>query len=912
MALEQKRPSFSILSTVTTTSPRPPRWAAGLLARILPADHRDAILGDLAELYATRVASRGWLLARAWYWLMAVAMAWGFLRERDDVPHHDRGARGALVRGLPADLRYATRMALKNPWMSAAAVISLAGAMAVTIASFSLVWDAYYTELPFANADRIVAMRDIDPQTGRRSPPRLGVAREWRAHGQSFTEVAASYTRPQDVAGGHARYPVSTMTASGFRVAGVEPMLGRVLLDTDEDPGAEPVVVLGHRAWTMLFGADAGAIGRTLEVDGQTRRIVGVMPSGFRFPISEDLWIPFRIAPSRIGAVEPRWLRVFGRLAPRATMAQAEAELEAIRAGYAGQHPEDTELQERRTSVVSYVQSEAEPGEEGLFLALFAFILLILAVASASVANLLLCRSMARRGEIAVRAAMGASRGRLVFQLFIEALLLTSVAAAAGVGAAALGLRWFNAFIPLENLPFWVRFGISPAATVFAVVAAFVAAILASVAPALRATSGSLVAVLNDESRGTSGVRFGAVSAALTIAEVAIAVACLGAAGLAGRSLLDATSTSASLPGRETLVADVQIAGDVTERPDGTVRVPADAIPPERWLALAEEVRLAVAALPGVRTVALATTLPMRQHGDGRIDIAGPTLGEPHVGVRTLDSEVTPEFFDAFGARLLAGRLLTHGDTLASEPVAVVNRSLAERFFGGEAPMGRRLRRAGRDGTEPWLTIVGIVEDLPMNPVGDGQPGYYRAFAQGSGAAFSLAARVGGSPSALARGVKMAVRQIDERIDVARLETHAEMAEGMLVSYKILSLMLIGLGGTALFLAVAGLYAVMSFSVIQRTREIGIRLALGATRAGVTAVILRRGLRQIAIGLAIGSAGGWALINLISYFPLGMSAAGPSLLAMAAGTMLAAGVGACLVPTARTLRVDPVEALRHD
>ncbi len=874
-----------------------PRLAALILTRALPSVHRDAILGDLAEVFASRVVADGRVAAWIWYWLTAVAMTAAFVRERGLVARTPGTTPGGTMRGVATDMRYAWRMVLRNPWMSAVAAVSLAGAMAVTIAGFSLFWDSYYAELPFAHADRLVAVRDLDERRGGSPSPRLGVVREWRAHQRSLDVIGAAYSRPREIAdgaGGLVRYPVSTMTASGFRVTGVEPLYGRALWDADEAQGAEPVVVLGHRAWTTLFGSDPLAVGRTLDVDGEMRRIVGVMPEGFRFPLSED-----------------RWIRVFGRLAPGATMEQAEAELESIRAGYAAAHPEDTELGDRRATIIPYVQSETEAGAEAMFFAMFAFMLLILSVACASVANLLLCRTMARRGEIAVRAAMGASRARLVSQLLLEALLITSVAALIGVGAAALGLRWFNAWIPVENLPFWVRFGISPPTVVFAVLASFVAAVLAGIAPALRATGGALADVLKDQQRGASGVRFGAVSGALTVAEISIAVAFLAAAGLAGRSLLDATGASAALAGHETLVADVRIADDYSVRPDGTVAVPAGDIPAERWPALAEEVRLAVAALPGVRAAALATALPMRQHRGGEIEIDGPARGEPPAGVRVLETEVTPEHFEVFGGHLLAGRLLGRSDTRASEPVVVVNRPLVERLFGVENPVGRRIRPVTTT-TGPWLSIVGVVDGVPMNPAGDRQPGYYRAFAQGHGATFSLAARVDGTPTALAAAVKQAVRRIDDRLDVAGLETHAEMAERMFVSYKMMSLTFVGLGGTTLFLAVLGLYAVMSFSVTARTREIGIRLALGAGGARVATAILQRGLRQIALGLLLGSAGGWALMRLLSSIPIGMSASGPQLLVMAAGTMAAAGMLACFVPMLRTLRVHPVEALRHD
>jgi predicted permease len=898
---------------------RPPRLPAALLARAVPPAHRDAILGDLAEVHAARAADRGLVAAWLWYWTTAVPMAAAFAAERMTARIAVRRRR--MMRGFATDVRFAWRMMRKSPWMSAAAVLSLAGAMAVTIAGFSLIWATHFAELPFVHGDRIVAVRDLDERLSGTSP-RLAVYRDWLERQRAFDVIGAAYSRPRELgdgSGGLARYRVCAMTASGFRVTGVGPLLGRTLTVADEAPGARPVVVLGFRLWASLFGSDPGAIGRSMVVDRQERLIVGVMPDGFRFPMSEDLWVPFPTDAAAVGAVEPRWVHVFGRMAAGVTRTQARDDLESIRAAYAAAHPEDIELQQRRTSVVPYVQSDSEPGGNLIVLAMFAFILLVLAVACASVANLLLCRTMARRGEMAVRAALGASRRRLVTQLLIEALMLTTAAAAMGVAAAQLGLAWFDASVPLEALPFWVEFDVNPPTVVFAIGAAFAAAVLAGIAPALRATGGGMHDVLQDQQRGTSGFRFGSISGALTVLEVALAVAFLAAAGLAARSLLDANGTRAELPGGEILVADVRLADEFSIRPDGRVIASEGAIPPDRWHAVAEEIRGALKGLAGVREVALADRLPVQQHSGGRIEIEGSTAGEPTAGVRVASAQVTPELFAVFGGRLLAGRPIARADTRASEPVALVNRQLAERFFGGENPVGRRFRpvglrspAAGGDPPAPWITIVGVIGELPMNPAGDRQPGYYRPFAQGDGAEFQIAVRAGGAPTRLAAAVRETVTRIDPRIEISGFQTHEQDAKGLLVGYEIMSLVFMSLGGAALFLAAAGLYAVMSFSVTQRTREIGIRLALGARGSSVVRVVMARGLRQIAIGLALGSAGGWALMRLISLIPIGMSSMGPAILAAAAAIMLVAGTAACIVPMARTLRIAPVEALRHD
>ncbi len=813
------------------------------------------------------------------------------------------------------DAKFALRMAGKNPWMTAASVVVLGAGMAITIASFSLLWDAYFVTLPFEDGDRIVAVYDVRVPDPDDTPPRLAVLREWDESQTSLAVLAASYTRWRDVhdgEGGLTRYPVATITASGFEVTRVPPLLGRVLTGADEQPGAPPVAVVSHRVWRSLLGADPDAIGRVLEIDGAEREVVGVMPEGYRFPVSEDIWVPFHTDPEAYGGIEPRWMRVFGRLADGTTIERATAELEAIRTGYASALPGDADLTDRRTVVVPYVQGENEPGANALFFGMFVFVVMVLVVACASVANLLLARATSRTGEIAVRAALGASRRRLVAQLFIEALLLSCAGALFGVTDAWIGLQWFETFLEVERTPFWVQFGLSPAAVAFAIVAALGAAAISGIVPAIKATGVAMHDVLKDEQGTASGVRFGAFSATLTVVEVTLSVAFLAAAGLAAQSLLVAGDIDSDLPVDEVLVAQVALADEVGTDAMGELIVPPGSIPVSQWATLQEEIRRVTENLPGVRTSLLITTLPGTQHGQSRIELENDASGDPTAGVRVPVSSVSPEFFETFDSALLAGRNFGRTETLESERVAIVNASFARRFFGDANPIGSRLRLDPSNSDAAWIRIVGVSADLRMNPGGDNRAGFYLPFAQDQRRTFTLAMRIDGDPLAMSAAVDDAIREIDPRIDVAGFETHAELAARGSIVFQIMSLMFTTIGGTAIFLAVAGLYAVMAFSVTQRTREIGIRLALGGDRLGVAAVVLRRGLLQVAIGTILGAGLGAALLRLLQYLPTGVASDGISTLAIASLAMLAAGVVASVVPASRALAVRPVEALRHE
>jgi len=896
-------------------SARPPALAVALLQWLLPPAESDAILGDLEEVYALEAADRGPRMARCWYWVQALRLMAGFIREgrRSPRPPAPPSARtGSSIQGLAADLTFAWRMMRKNPWMSAAAVCSLGGAMGVTIGAFSLQWDTRYAELPFPGGARIVRIHDLTPARGGSSPP-LDVFRAWEARQTSFDAIAAAYTRRREIAdgsGGFVRYPIATITAAGLALPGVPPLMGRPLTVADQAPGAPPVAVISHRVWQALFGAAPDVIGRTLTIDRDQHTIVGVMPEDFRFPMSDDVWLPMGERPA--GGVEPRWLDVFGRLAAGVGSIQAQAELGAIRSAHAADHPERPELRDRRTSVVPYTTLSADPQGDLIANGLVVFVILILVVAAGSVANLLFSRALARSGEMAVRAAMGAGRGRLIRQMFIEALLLTTGGAVVGVLGAHLGLMWFKTYVPVENLPFWVAFGINPPSAVFTVAAALLTAALAGIVPAYKATSGDVNDVLKDGQRGTSGFRFGAITGALTTVEVALAVAFLTGAGLAARSLTDAVTSSQRLPTRELLVADVALVAEYNADAAGHDVVADGSIPPEQWPMVAEQVRAAVAGLAGVRAVALGDALPSWQHPGTRIEIDGLASGEPPVGVRVLRAVVSPEVFATFDRTVAAGRGFGPADTTASEPVAIVNAAFARRFFGAEHPVGRRFRESADGAASPWLTIVGIVAGVPMNPAGEGAAGFYRPLAQEPLSNFSLAARVDGPPLAASAAVKAAVARVDPRITVAEFMTHEDRAAMMTVGYQIMGLIFISLSGAALLLAVAGLYSVMSFSVTQRTREIGIRVALGASESRVLGVVLGRGLRQIAIGIGVGSLAGAGLVRLLSFMPIGISPDGPWLLAAAGGTMLLAGLGACLAPVSRALRIQPLEALRHE
>ena len=896
---------------------RPPGTARALLWCVLPADRRDDILGDLEETFASRGRREGHRRARRWYWGQTVRLATGFVRER----WAGAVARPALAAQPGAgdmwswlsDARFAGRVAAKSPWMTATCVLSLGAAMAVAIGGFSLLWGAACGRLPFYDGERIVAVRALGLAGAGGSSSSLAVFREWQRSQSSFDVLAAYVSRFRDVAdgdGGLTPYPVAAVTATAFDVARVRPMLGRVLDEDDQQAGARPVVVVGHRAWRTLLGADPGSIGATLQVDGVQREIVGVMPEGFRFPVSEDFWVPLNIDLAAIGRVGPRGLRVFGRLAEGVSSEQAAAELNALRTAWALENPDADEDRARITTVVPYVRIISEPGAETpIFIGGFVFIVLVLAVACASVGSLLLVRSSARRGEFAIRTALGAGRGRVVRQLFIEALLLTAGGAVFGVVAAQAILRRVGDSVPLDARPFWIEFGMSPAAAVFAVVSAFAAAVLAGALPALRATGLGVADVLKDGHGTASGLRFGSISGALTVANVTLSVAFLATAGLAAQSLRVAMGVEDELPTGRILVAHVSMA-DEAAFAAGEISVREEEIEAAEWILKQEQVRRAAAAIPGARVAFLADRLPGDEHFMASIELENDA-DVLAAGVRVPIAVVSPEIFEAFDVTILAGRNFGPADGVESEPVAVVNAAFARRFFPGRRAIGERFRGQSGDTAPPWIRIVGVAGNLRMLPGAKEAAGYYIPASQHRSNNIMLAIRVVGDPLLLSNAVREAVERVDSRIDVSGFQTHARRGEDNLAAFGMMGLTLSALGGTALLLSLSGLYAVIAFSVTQRTHEIGIRLALGAGNREVLGLILRRGLVQIGAGLTLGSALGWGLLRMMQLVPIGIASSGTPLLLGAGAAMLAAGLTACLFPARKALRIQPLRALRQ-
>lgn len=814
-----------------------------------------------------------------------------------------RDARGGRwLEAFSPDVRLAVRMLVKNPLLSVVGGLGMAVAIAIATGFFTFL-TFYYSDPPVEDGDRVVSLEYIDGDASRSS---LFDYQLWKEELESFDELAAyRITRPYltTEGGGAARIAVAEMTASGFRLARIPPRLGRPLLDSDELPGAPPVLVIGYREWQQTFGADAAVVGSDVRIDGTPHTIVGVMPDAFRLPMNHGFWTALENAAANGPESGPQ-IRVFGRLASGVTKSVAEAEVVAIADRLTALYPQVYDRY--RPSVLPYIRHVLDvqqyPSWAIWLMQLFAG--LILALVAVNVAVLVYARTALRTGEITVRAALGASRARIVSQLFLEALALSGAAAALGLGLAQVGFRQMTTLVDLQDsLPYWL-IGSLPAETIlYAAGVAVFAAFIVGVVPALQATGGRLQATLR-QLGGGSGLQMGKTWTVLVCVQVAVAVGALPA--VVGVAWNEAPPPTPNYPASEVLSIRLQ----PSMLPSGSTAVGARA-PGIDYGALQAELLRRVGAIPGVSGVTFASnaTRVMRA---GAENASSADVAPLPFGATSYDVDI--EYFDVLGVPLLAGRQFERSDLQGGATTAIVSRSFAESLGGGNV-LGRRFREMSgpvtqRDGGERWFEIVGVVEDMLIySGRRQPMPSTYHPIDLGA-ASLGLAARVRGvEPASVGARTREIAGEIAPGVEVTATTMEARY-RGADAELRFLRVMVGVITLSVLLLSAAGISAMMSFAVTRRRREIGVRTALGASRSRVIASIFSRSMRQLAIGALIGM-GVTALLDRITRGDLLGGQTGP-LLAFVAAIMLLSGLIATLGPARRALRIQPMDALRQE
>jgi predicted permease len=805
-----------------------------------------------------------------------------------------------MMTGFLQDLRYAARMLVKSPWMSATSAGALAMGVAVTAVMFSIVYAALLRGLPFEGGDRIMSVeRTIRDETMSVS---IHDYQDWRAQQSSLESISAVYQGTVNVrwTDRPERFDGAFITANGFTTLGVQPILGRPFREDEDEPGAPMSLILSHHVWMDRFDGGSEVLGQVVKVNGEQAEIIGVMPEGFLFPSTQDLWVPLRLDALELPRGQGQGLSVYGKLREGVSRDEAMTEYSGIAARLAREYPDTNE----GVGVTMKAFHKDLVGDDGaaMLYAMLGVVSLVLLIACANVANLLLARAAVRTKEVGIRTAMGASRWRVVSQMVAEALALALVGSVFGTGLAWIGIEMFDRAVAGTNPPFFLVFQLDTPILLFILGVSVLAAIVAGGIPAIKATGLDVSSVLKDESRGSSSLRIGRLTKLLVVGEIAMSMGLLVAAGLMTKSITTLRDYDFGFDTGEVFTARVGLFE--SEFPDTTSR-----------RLFYDELRRRVADVPGVQESSLATILPGVGSNYSTFGVEGEAYADDRDYPGARWGQVDPGYFRTVGVDVVLGRAFEPSDNSYAEPVAIVNASFAQEHLGEGSPLGRRFRPGRMDDDRPWLTVVGVVPDLWMQGAGnlDGpSEGYYVPVAQGDARFMSILARGPANPMDLTAAVRDVVIATNADTPIYFVETLAgRIAENTWV-YNVFGVLFMIFGAVALFLASVGLYGVMAFSVGRRTSEVGIRMALGAEGGQVLSLMLKQGAVQTLLGVVLGLGLAVLVSRALRLVLFEVSPNDPSVFGIVALVLLATGMAASLIPARRATRVDPVVALRSE
>lgn len=904
-----------------------PRWSLSLLRRLAPDGKAEDVLGDHEEAHERNVRRRGRVVGTMLTVVETLDMARALLAERR---RRGASARTSARRfGAPVswlDFKLGLRMLVRYPGLTLVGGLSIAFATWVGAGTVEIGTQALAPPIPLPAGDRLVGIRLYDTGIRQVEPRVLHDYLDWRTRTSTMDVLGAYRSVSRSLvtsAEGGGSISVAEMTASGFEVAGVGAHLGRTLTLQDEAPGATDVVVLGWDVWQTRFGGDPGVLGREVRLGRMRTTVVGVMPEGFAFPFAHQAWTPLRLSPLEHGRRQGPALQVFGRLAPDASLREARAEFAAFARQGAAAWPDTHERLE--IEVLSYglaalnLPPDAFREVVAALLIGNVFLLALIAVIASNVGLLVFARAAAREGELVVRGALGASRARIAMQLFVEALVLGGVGAAMGLAAAGIGMRWTITVLEgqVGTLPFWVRATISPTTVLYVSGLTVVGAAIAGIYPAFKATRGTGDR-LRQMGSGGGGLRFGGVWTAAIVTQVAAGVAFPAVAFLLQVSKEEIRTLEVGFDPAPFVAARVDMDREPPpEAPGDTTREAFAARYAEAFERLTEHLRLD----PAIVDVTWASRLPKMYHPWNQIEVDGGALPPPDErGHRMGLALVDLRYFEVLGASVVAGRSFGTGDLAPDARTVIVNESFVRDVLGGRNPLGRRVRFLASehsrtpDPTAPWHEIVGVVEDMGTLS-GYGSAGIYRVVEAVQAYPIQLALRVTGDPSATASTLHGAVAAVDPALRVQNIIRLDDTARDDIEFYDFWLRLTAVVSAIALLLSLAGIHSIMSFTLSRRTREIGIRVALGSDPRRVYAAVLRRPLLQVGCGILVGAGFTAVLTRVVVQGDAPVVAFWPTGVALVAGyavVMTGVCLTACMAPLRRAMRIEPTEALRTE
>lgn len=802
--------------------------------------------------------------------------------------------------GLRRDVAHAARSLARSPGVTIPAVIALALGIGLTSAMFSVVYDILIKGPNFRDGGRIAMVSQLDPALPAFAQDAMPLASfdAYRARQRSFELFGAYYIGNANVSGGDRpdRLQSVRITPDAMDLTNVRPLLGRALQSADDAIDAPLVALIGYQTWVDRFAADSGVIGKTLLVNGRHHTIVGVMPQGFAYPNAVQLWMPLRVDRATMQGDGPD-VSVIGRLRRGVSMTAANADFRTIATAIAAERTDSTS-RNMRPMVQSFVRNTIRGPVFTLMYGMLAAVGLVLLVACANVANLLLHRAADRMKEIGVLTAMGASRGAIIRRALVESTLLAGIGAVLGIAIAMVFMRVYTHELPVEARPFWIDFQLYPPVLAFTVGCAILAGVLAGLLPALQSAKIDVTAILKDDVHGVSALRIGRLSRSVIVVEVAVASGMLLAAGFITRNIINLMHLD---PGYRT--AGVMSGRVALTTPDSVRRA--------QFFAGLDH---ALATTPGVRDYVIGSGVPgVADWGGARFDVEGRTdpRGARRPIVRTL--AVTDGFFSTLDLKMLRGRGIQATDRTGRERVAVVSDKFARANFPGANPVGLRIRVAGPGSAgDDWLTIVGVMPTLFAGMLAENPypPEVVTSFWQEQNPSSATIAIVG--PGDGAATLRKIVASLDPEVPLYDVASMDERLTSSMWAMHLFGGTFVVFGIAAIILAAIGLYAVMAFSVSRRSRELGIRLALGATRARLMRMICAQASTTIGIGMTTGLVLGAILARGLRGVLFGVQANDPVVFASVGAVLAAVAVVACLVPANRVTRVDPVNALRAD
>jgi len=799
------------------------------------------------------------------------------------------------------DIRYGGRMLAKAPGHTAAAAIALSLGIGLTTAAFSIVYGILWRGLPYPGSARLI---DVSTQNLSRDllnqPVEVHDYLDWCRRQRSF-EGLAGYTsstvtvsgddRPERLDGG-------ALTANALDLLRVRPLLGRGFQAGEDRPGAAPVVLLSYQLWRNRFDGDPRVVGKAVRVNGRAATVVGVMRPEFRFPFNEQLWTPLLLDPGASERGKGELFAVVGRLRPGVTPDQSAAEMAAISRALAVEYPRTN--RGFTAAAVPIMHHFLDKTGRALLYTMLGAVCCVLLIACINVASLIMSRASQRTREIAIRTALGAARRQVIAQILTESLILSLVSAGVGMGLAWEGVAMFNRAIVSKDPPTWIHIALDTPALLFALGATLAAAVISGLVPAMQISRTQLNDVLKDEGRGSTSLRLGWLSRTVVVAELALSCTLLVATGLMLKSIVLARTANFGFATTHMLTFRV---------PLFDANFPTPVARGAFYQRLLERLR----EQPGVEAAGATTSLPSINADSEPFAVDGRAYASD-ADYPVAHSDVISEgAFAALGARPLAGREFGRLDTAGSQPVAIVNQSLARRMWPHEDPIGKRFRLAKSKTHDTWRTVVGVMPDLLLYGIGDQKPqGFFLPLTQAGAVRLSFVIRTPRDPLSLVPMVRAQVAALDKDTPIYFVRTMEQAIGEDRYFNNLFSAVFAIFGVAALVLAAVGIYGVIAFSVQRRTQEIGLRIALGAQRGDVMRMLLRQGAIQLALGLGLGLPAAFGASRGLTGFVYPVDPSDPAVFALVAAGLALVALLACLVPSQRAMDVDPNVALRCD